>query len=412
MASQTFIQGQTGMDPNTQDFMRLQDQYYANNLASLSNQFQMEQVKKVAGYGAERLAQLGPQGQWWAQRLQQDPVGTYDMAEKMGGFQYIEDMLRRSAAVGSEVEAGVNKMTPTEFEAYRSGGPEGLAKMGDASANFAIAGQRRATADVMRSLMEGNMPGGGGYGGGDLGTENADLGSISALGFVMPEVARVQLAVREAARKPQREAIADIQAIAKPQIANMKQLAEDWRFVRNADFIQNPATDAWLTKLFVRAVEPGLMVSQQESGEVAIAATSDIGNIGMRILRTLTPEGRFTPTTRRMMAEAIDGSFRARAEEQMRFIQGLSQEAAPILGSSMNIQRAILGEDAPMATLHEFLNTPYDFNAIGPDFRDEPNRGVPESKPPIPPGPLVHKGKKYEAQWDPDTGRFYYDVED
>ncbi len=103
--SNYFIQGATALSPAMQDVMRGNQAYYDRNLASLNEQFQLEQVQSVARMGAQRLAQYGPEGEQWAQALETDPYGAYAMAEALGGFGAIEGRLANARAQGAASEA-------------------------------------------------------------------------------------------------------------------------------------------------------------------------------------------------------------------------------------------------------------------------------------------------------------------
>ncbi|MEY5060147.1 MAG: hypothetical protein RIS45_68, partial [Planctomycetota bacterium] len=128
--SNYFIQGATALSPAMQDVMRGNQAYYDRNLASLNEQFQLEQVQSVARMGAQRLAQYGPEGEQWAQALEADPYGAYAMAEALGGFGAIEGRLANARAQGALAEA-IGQMqqagaSPQEIVGFilRTQGPE------------------------------------------------------------------------------------------------------------------------------------------------------------------------------------------------------------------------------------------------------------------------------------------------
>lgn len=394
----------TGMDPNTQDYMRINDANNTRNLAFLQDKFKREQVQSIARMGAERLAGLGPDGQMWAQRLLSDPYSAYAMAEQYGGFQAIENNLMRQAAAQEAAIAD-----PVVRQSWIEGGPQGLALTGQGAANQALAKRHGVTSQVMERLLQGRQ---GGIGGAS-GTADMDLDAISALGFVDSEAARVLLSVRKAAREPGVKALSHIQSIADPYIKELNKIAEDWGYIRDIDFVTNPANDALIGKLFIRAVEPGLQVTQNESGDASFAATSTVDELGMRVLRTLSKVGRFTPETRRMMVESIDKAMQSRASTKLQIIDGLEAEAGNILGGEVgvNVQKALIGDDSPRAILNDYLANPIDLDAIGPNFRELPNYGMPDTLPPAPPPPKIDKyGNPVEAQWDTDRQDFYYDM--
>jgi hypothetical protein len=394
--------GDTGMDPNTQDYMRINESSNARNLAYLQDKFKREQIQSVARMGAERLAALGPEGQQWAQRLISDPYAAYAMAEQYGGFQAIEFNLMRQAAINNPATPPMN---PISQQSFIESGPQGLALTGQSRANEALAGRHEATSEVMRRLLEGR--GAGGSAGG-----SPDLDTISALGFVDSDAARVQLAIRKARREPEEKALARIQTSAEPLIQELGKTAEDWGFIRDIDFVNNPANDAYIGKLFIRMVEPGLQVTQNESGDATFAATSGIDQLGMNILRTLTISGKYTPTTRRMMIESINNAMASRAKTKLSVIEGLEAEAGEILGGEnvgINVQRALIGDDSPRAILNEYINSPIDYDSIGPAFNAESR----DSLPPVPPGPKMDRyGNPVDAKWDSDRQEFYWDMPD
>lgn len=410
MPNQYFIQGQTAHSPAMQDVMRGHEDYYQSNLAYLQQQMKMEQIQGAARVGADRLASLGPEGQRWAQHLISDPYGAMMAAEQYGGFGALENRLMYETA------ADGMGMDPLSAAVLQGEGAQGIAQIGQGEANSALAKQRMAVVDAIKNLIGGGTTGFGTDSsamGGEMasGAANMDLNTLSALGLVNPEMARAQLAIRKAAREPGEQAISTIQGIAKTHIADLAKIAEDWKFVRDIDF-ENPSTDAWLSKLFVRQVEPGLMVTQAESGDVELAATSGIGAVGMRILRTLTPSGKFTKETRRMMAEAIHGSLSSRAQSKLQFIQGLEQEAGSLLGYGPNLSRAIIGDDASRVALEDYINNPIDYDQISENWRDMPNKGVPISERPSPPPNKLNQvtGKVIKPEWDEDAQQWYYEM--
>lgn len=136
--SNYFIQGATALSPAMQDVMRGNQAYYDRNLASLNEQFQLEQVQGVARLGAERLAQYGPEGEQWAQALATDPYAAYALAESMGGFGAIEGRLAAARAQGAASEA-IGQMqqagaSPQEIVGFilRTQGPEAAKQAADA----------------------------------------------------------------------------------------------------------------------------------------------------------------------------------------------------------------------------------------------------------------------------------------
>ncbi len=136
--SNYFIQGATALSPAMQDVMRGNQAYYDRNLASLNEQFQLEQVQSVARMGAQRLAQYGPEGEQWAQALETDPYGAYAMAEALGGFGAIEGRLANARAQGAASEA-IGQMqqagaSPQEIVGFilRTQGPEAAKQAADA----------------------------------------------------------------------------------------------------------------------------------------------------------------------------------------------------------------------------------------------------------------------------------------
>lgn len=133
-----YIQGSTALSPAMQDVMRGHDAYYERNLARLGEEFQLEQIRSVAGLGAQRLAQYGPEGEWWAEQLVRDPNGAYLMAEQMGGFGEIENRLASarasgaaSQAIGQMQQSGASPREIVEF-VLRTQGPDAAKKTAEA----------------------------------------------------------------------------------------------------------------------------------------------------------------------------------------------------------------------------------------------------------------------------------------
>jgi len=336
----------------------------------------LRQMRDVAEMGAAELESYGGEGAQWAARLRNNPRAALAMAESMGGFGAVTERIRRSAVAGASAQG--RAMDPIQLEAWRNSGAAGVNSLAAAGANDSLSHQRETTAQLMNRALgltedgEGDSPFGAPTGPGAT-AGNMSLDTLSALSFAMPEAARSLLAIRKAARDPYSDQLKTIQAVAKPTIQLANTTASNWSYFRGMDFT-NPANDAALTKLFMQGVEPGLQVTTSEGQTVIDAATSDVGAIGQRVLRTLTEAGTFTDKTRRMMVEAIDNGFRNRSQPLLEILTGLEEEAQSFFGFGPDeqkfLQRSLVGDDAARTRLQGYLDNPMDFDAIAPPWTD------------------------------------------
>ena len=332
----------------------------------------VEDRRNMAELAAGRFDAIGgDQAAYWAKSLRANPRAALKSAEQFGGFDKIETNLQGARA---RAQAMNPELSPADRQrAVFEGSPadaKTLAEMGyyGAHGNLynAQADEVNARTGMMRSMMSGGtgqpvQQGQPRRGPMDY-LQQAEM--YTAMG--MTEEAGAVLRIRDARRQPAEDQITAFRAISKPVIQESAKLAEDWSAFRGRDFT-NPANDAALTKLFIGGVEPGLQVTTAEGESVALAATSGIGDLGQRILRTLTPAGRFTPTTRRLMLEAVEQSFVDRAKAKLQFFDGFRSEIQSSMPDRPDAaSRALIGESGPLQIFNNLIQNPYNFDVIGP----------------------------------------------
>ena len=369
----------------------------------------VEDRRNMAELAAGRFDAIGgDQAAYWAKSLRANPRAALGAAEKFGGFQSIETNLQGARARSQAMNP---QNSPADMQrilfSQSPADAKTAAEMGYYGAHGNLYNAQAGEVNARTGMMQDMMGGGTGQPGQPGQPRRGPMDYLqqaemyTAMG--MTEEAGVVLRIREARRKPAEEQIKAFRAISKPAIQATAKMAEDWKSFRGRDFM-NPANDAALTKLFIGGVEPGLQVTTAEGQSVIDAAESDVGAIGQRILKTLTPAGRFTPTTRRLMLEAVEKSFIDRSKAKLQFFDGFRSE---IQGSMPDrpdaVSRSLIGESGPIELLNELIRTPYNFDAIGPPLGN--TRIMPNSKDALEDG-VVYETANGPGKWNSENDKF------
>lgn len=354
-------QSATALNPALQDVMRGHETSYQSGLAMFQEQFKQEQIQRVAAMGAEQLSQLGPEGEWWAQKLTQDPYAAYQMAESYGGFGAIQQRLAYANAIknatnaqerldaasihfGPQAGANVLNANASMLNALDDSDEYVVTKSGD---GFLYRVNKR-TGAAERVNGQG-QPISSGDGGSDFTFGNA-----------------LTLAGQNARSGEDfgQQRLFYEQAVAAAQQA----MSGGTRTQGSADFA--------LVTAYAKMLDPNSTVREQEGQFVINTTSSDVADAFTRFMRVLSPTGVLNANARYSLMQQIQSLYDVQAVRQQELLGQMRQQAAmatpdprmQALAVPVGMEPSKLRFD-----LEPWKKAADSFNASLPGSKDDPN---------------------------------------
>lgn len=306
-------QSATALNPAMQDVMRGHEQSYQSGLQMFGDQMKQEQIRRVAAMGAEQLGQLGPEGEWWAQKLMSDPFAAYQMAESYGGFGAIQQRL----AYANAIKNSTNAQERLDAASIHFG-PQAGANVLNANASMLNALDDSDEYVVIKSgdgfLYRVNKRTGAservdGQGQPISSGEGGDAFTFGNALTLAGQNAR-------SGKDFEQQRLFYEQAVSAAQQA----ASNGGKSPGSADFA--------LVTAYAKMLDPNSTVKQEEGRFVIATTSSDVADVFTRFLRAISPTGVLNPSARYTLLQQIQSLYNTQAVRQNDLLRQMKEQAA------------------------------------------------------------------------------------